>query len=101
MMDLAVIKESLVVAGGCLAGRHQPCYGFCRAPASDDNPAGVSPEPVTPQRGVGQTWRRRSHGPVIANTKPGLWMLANKICPSSLKVGPVNSLPFRSLRASA
>ena len=37
----------------------------------------------------------------MASTWPGDWMPANRIFPSGLKVGPANSLPFRSLRAIA
>src|SRR5262245_41439989 len=36
-----------------------------------------------------------SHGPQIANVIPGVWMLANKVSPSGLKVAPANSDPVK------
>lgn len=46
--------------------------------------------------GVPGPWK----GPVMTKTCPGSWTLANSVCPSAEKVGPVNSLlPSSSLRA--
>ena len=50
--------------------------------------------------GQGRALLGRSHGPVIAKTCPGIWMLAKSVEPSALKATPQNSLWFSSLRAN-